>query len=259
MTGETFAQVAIAHLLDQDDNLVTTVDSGEITAAISSGSGGSLISTSASISNGVASFTNLRLVGVVETPDQSAQDYKLTFSYGGFDSPESDTLRVKHNLATQLSLETPAAYGRSGIDFTQSPVIKLRDRYNNWVSTGQSVTITAELVGATAPSATLGVTPTPTTNGVATLSMDISGPVANSYTIRFFDDDDQGVPITDVEQTGVTITHGSHDSVRILRNVGSEDSNGDLTMIGEAFHVQPVIEVIDSAGNRVLDYDGVIT
>jgi hypothetical protein len=113
MTGELFEDNAVIKLYDVDDNLVDTVDSGVITATITSGTGGSLISASASITNGSAEFDELRLVGVVETPEQTAQEYKLTFSYGGLDSSESNVIKVKHNVATKLSLVQNAAGGRA--------------------------------------------------------------------------------------------------------------------------------------------------
>lgn len=264
MTGETFAQVAIVHLLDQDDNLVTTVDSGDITAAISSGSGGSLISASASISNGVATFTNLKLVGVVAIPglNQQAEDYRLTFSYGGFDSPESNILNVKHNLASQITVVQSAAGGRSGMGFTTPPRIRLLDRYGNWAHSGTGVTVEIRVFdesGATTPTiATITGTTRTTTNGEAEFGVGINGLVDKSFRLSFEANTDQGVPISSAEQTGITITHGEAYKQVIIRDVSSDDGSGNLTKIGSPLFTQPVVEVQDVNGNRVLDFNGVI-
>lgn len=258
MTGELFEDDAVVRLFDMDDNLVHTVDSGVITAAISSGTGGSLISASASINKGTARFDELRLVGVVKTPDQDAQQYKLTFSYDGFDSSESNEIEVKHNLATQLFLVQDAAGGRASSIFTTAPKVRLLDRYNNWVSTGTSVTVQADVIDENGGSPSLVGGDAQTTNGEATLAVGISGTTATTYTLRFVATSNQGVPIASAEQTGIVITHGSASRVRILQNLASDDGAGNLTKTGSALNVQPVVEVVDANNNRVLDFAGIV-
>jgi hypothetical protein len=258
-TGEALAVQPIIRLLDQDDNLVTTETGTTLSAVIASGVGGSLLTSSASVVNGIATFNQLALVGVVETPTQSAEIYSLKFNYGAISSSPSAQLSVMHNVADRISIVRDAADGRSGLIFDTTPQVVLLDRYGNRVFKDPAVTIIGNPQVQSGSGSAANVNNNQgvrNTAGVYTFQMGISGLVGNTYEINFYK---QGGGVTAATQTGITITHGIANKIGFLRLPSSTDSNQVRSKTGESLKVQPVIEVQDAAGNRVLDSADVIT
>jgi hypothetical protein len=170
--------------------LVTTETGTMLSAAIASGSGGSLLTSSASVVNGIATFNQLALVGVVETPTQSAEVYRLKFEYGALSSSPSAQLSVMHNVADRISIVRDAADGRSGLIFDTTPQVVLLDRFGNRVFRDPAVTIIGnpQVVGGAGSAANVnnnqGVR---NAAGVYTFQMGISGLVGNTYEISASD------------------------------------------------------------------------
>lgn len=252
-TGELLAQMPQVSLYDQDGYLADNA-SGSVSVAISTGAGGSLSegSTSAAIASGVAAFSGIKLVGVPAQGATAATDYKLTFSFSGVDSPESNVLKVTHNDAYQLVIQRNASGGRAGEVFTQQPVIQIQDRYGNIVESSNA----AIRVGASAGGSVTG-REVNAQSGVATFtSLALGGLTTNTYSLTF------EIPNTSVltaTQSDISLTYGVADRLVITTQPASLDGNAELTKTGDALAVQPVIEVRDAHGNRVENSNDIVT
>jgi hypothetical protein len=160
-TGELLSSQPIAKLYDQDGNLVTTTSTGSVTIRVkSTDSAGDLSegTLTANITGGIATFSGVRFVG---TPGVT---YTLDFATASpnpvLTSLASTPISVTHNDATHLVVTQIAANGRSGMLFDTQPVVTVKDRYENTVTTGADSSaditatgeITAPTVGVTNPS-----------------------------------------------------------------------------------------------------------
>jgi hypothetical protein len=258
-TGDSIATQPKIRLLDVDGNLVTTVNSGTVSAAIASGAGGQLLTASASVVEGVATFTQLGLIGSVETPTLSAEVYTLEFGYGAFSSSPSLGLSVMHNVATQISLLTPASGGRSGLTFTTKPQVVLLDKFGNRVFKDSPVNLIASPTlqsGSGAPGVVNNDQGARDNTGVYTFDMGISGLVGNTYGLSFLR---IAGGLATTSQSDIVITHGNANKIGFLTLPGATDSNQVRTKTGQNLLVQPVIEIQDAVGNRVLDADFDVT
>jgi hypothetical protein len=172
-SGAPFLTQPVVEVRDGADNVVPT-STAPITAAISSGGGTITGTTQVPATAGVATFTNVRLDGVVG-------DRTLIFSSPGLTAAISSTFALQPGAATSLAIRiAPAGAGLNGA-FTTQPVIELRDGAGNIATTSAGVvaatitTGTGTLTGASANA----------TNGVATFaSLGISGS-PGSRVLRF--------------------------------------------------------------------------
>ncbi len=164
-----------------------------------------------------------------------------------------------HNVADRISILRDAADGRAGLLFDTTPQVALLDAFGNRVFKDPAVTIIGN------PQVTSGTGSAANVNnnqgvrnsaGVYTFQMGISGLVGNTYEINFYK---QSGGVTPAVQQNIVITHGIANKIGFLRLPSSTDSNQVRSKTGEALKVQPVIEVQDAAGNRVLDSADVIT
>lgn len=253
-TGEKLLRQPEIYLRDFDGNLVTTENGTTVSASIFSGAGGTILSASASVVDGIARFTELGIVGLVATPTQSAEVYKLEFSFGAITSSPSADLSVMHNVAHRISILTPAAGGRSGLDFETKPQVVVLDRYGNRVYQDNALNLTANpIVTSGTGTAAFSNNNTGSRNnqGVYTFNMGISGLVGNTYALNFVHN--QGVAIA-AQQTGITITHGLASKIGFLTLPNTLGPNQETTATGANLRIQPVIEIQDAVGNRVLDF-----
>ncbi|MEY3624659.1 MAG: hypothetical protein RL696_40, partial [Actinomycetota bacterium] len=141
----TFSQLVVS-LLDAYGNQTENV-SGNISAAIGSGSGANLIGTTVSAlaaGAGVSSkatFSNLALAG-------TAGDFRIDFTYSGAGvSSISHDVRLTAGAASSLVLTTPASGARAGIAFETQPALQMQDVDGNLVAA--NVSVSAEVSGET--------------------------------------------------------------------------------------------------------------
>jgi len=103
----------------------TSISSGTATAAITSGTGGTLTgATSATFASGVASFSALAISGV------AGRNYTITFSYTMPSSTDvisaTASFTVTVGAATQLAITTQPASGEiSGVALSGSPAVQV--------------------------------------------------------------------------------------------------------------------------------------
>jgi hypothetical protein len=178
INGSPFAAQPAVQMRDANGTPVN--QSGVLVTVALSGGSGSLDGTAqATTVNGVATFTNLGITGLVG-------NYTLTFSGGGLTDAVSGVIALAAGAATQLTVsQQPSGIAASGIAFGQQPIMQLRDPEGNPVLTsGVSVSVAiasgpagANLIGSTSA--------TSSGSGAAGFTnLGISGPLG-VYTLTF--------------------------------------------------------------------------
>ena len=136
-----FDRQPVMQLLDLGGNNVNQAGVA-VTASIETG-GGTLAGTVtvATDANGVATFTDLALIGLTG-------DRTLRFA-AGLASVISSKIDLKVGVATQLSLTTqPSAVVQSGVKFTVQPVVQVLDAGGNKVKLDKVPVIVSIATGA---------------------------------------------------------------------------------------------------------------
>ena len=254
-TGELLPGQPEVTLYDVD-GYVALGASGTVSVAISSGSGGNLTEglTTTTVTDGVARFAGVRLVGTPSQQGAAAEDYRLRFSFTNelgnvITSDESEVLNVTNTRARKLFVSQGAANGRAGSDFQVQPVIHLLDRFDNIVETG--VDRNLEIIASAPGADQLQDNAINAINGVATfLDLSLGGQVGTNYTLDF-EVANRG-DIASASQSNVQVSFGSQSRIRVLTEPVSLNGS-ENTKSGEVLPVQPVIEILDAFDNRVTD------
>ena len=254
-TGELLPRQPEVTLYDAD-GYVALGASGTVSVAISSGANGNLTEglTTTTVTNGVARFEGIRLVGTPEQQGVSAVNYRLRFSFTNelgnvITSEDSEVLNVTNTRASKLSVSRGAADGRAGSDFNTQPIVRLLDRYDNIVETG--VDRNLEIIASAPGADQLLDNAVNALNGVATFrDLSLGGQVGTNYTLNFVVAN-RG-DITSASQANVQVTFGSQAKIQIVTEPQSLNGS-ELTKSGQVLAVQPVIEILDAFDNRVTD------
>ena len=231
-SGLAFSTQPVIQLRDASDNAVS--QSGvSVTAAIATG-GGTLGGTVTVTTNaqGAAVFTNLAITG-------TAGSRTLSFTSGSLTAATSTAIAVALAPASQLDFATaPPATAASGAAFTVAPVIQLENASGGAVSqAGVPVT-----VSVASGSGTLGGTLTVNSDatGKATFAgLSLTG-LAGDHTLRF-----TAPGLT--EKISGPIALGAGQATRL----GIVTQPSTPTKSGTQFDTQPVIRLLDAAGNPV--------
>ena len=244
-TGDRLTTQPVVEIRDRFDNVATS-NSDIIT--ITSSAGGSLSTsrtageTSIAAVAGVATFTNVRLVG---TPGTA---YSLTFSTGSLTPAVSNSITLTFSTAHQLAIVTQPVAGKTAVAFTTQPVIQVLDYYGNLVANDNSTSITAA-ISSGANGILTGTQTITAVNGVATFTnLALTGTPGANYRIGF-----TSSPLVAATSQNVTVTAGDATHLRItLQPVGA--------ITGKNLSTQPVVELLDYFDNRVTaDGTSVIT
>jgi hypothetical protein len=151
-TGDLLPGQPVVKLLDADGYEAKGA-SGLVTVSIdpSSGTGGNLSEglITATVSEGVARFSGVKLVGTPTQQGVTGQTYRLRFSFTNeanivITSPESEDLTVTNAAAASLTLIRSASSGQAGEVFDTQPIVHITDRYGNLVETGSDAVLTVE-------------------------------------------------------------------------------------------------------------------
>jgi hypothetical protein len=250
-TGNAIAMQPRVKLVDQDGFLVTTQNSGSVTAAIASGVGGTLISASAVVSSGVAQFADLGLVGQVAAfSGDTPESYQLRFGFGSVNSSNSAAISVKHNVPAKVIQVVQASGGQSGQGFATGPSVKILDNYDNLVfSEATAPTIRIDgFIGSSATSVVVSQNTRQSVGGFATFSPSIAGLVSNTYRFEFVVDSD--LSVTKAIQSGISLTPGVASRV-VLVTEPLTSMSGVVSKTGAIFQQLPTVEIQDSVGNVV--------
>src|SRR3972149_4234363 len=204
------------------------------TAELASGApalGGTL--TVATNASGVATFTDLKITGLIGTRT-------IRFIVSGLTSVTSNTVTITPGSATQLAITTqPSSAATSGTPFAQQPVIRLRDVSGNNVSQA-GVNVVASI--ATGSGATLSGTLSEATDaggaaGFTNLTLTGSGGI---FTLGF-----ASTGLTGATSGTITLGAGGGSKLSITTPPTSSAQNDG------AFAQQPAIQLRDASDNPV--------
>lgn len=213
--------------------------------------GGSQASGLATV-NGIATFTNLTLGGLVNT------DYTLTFIPASNPSAdETAVTQVTPGLATTLELTTPpVAAAQAGDVMTTQPVVQIKDADGNLVTYDDTttVTLTPETGGFVGPTQSSVATAT-AVDGVATFSgVRFGGPVGVTKVLTFTANrDNVGPALTDDSASVTSTATGPAYKLVVTTQATSPSASG------AAFTQPPVIEQQDMAENTVTTTQATVT
>ena len=239
-SSAVLAQQPVLQLLDAAGNAVSQAGV-DVTVSIATGGGtlgGTLIATTNAA--GVATFTDLSITGVIG-------NRTLSFSATGLTGVTSSAVNITPGAATQLTITTqPSASAASGVAFAQQPVLQLRDAAGNAVSVaGYTVTAVIATGGGTLNGATSVVT---NASGVATFAgLSLTGTIGNR-TLSF-----SAASLTGTTSGTITLTPGAATQLAITTQPSAAATSG------VAFAQQPIIQLVDAAGNAVSQVGTVVT
>lgn len=227
------------------DDTISVISTGTI--------GGSQASGLATV-NGVATFTNLTLGGLVD------DTYTLTFTAGSDTDVyiTSDPTQVTPGLAVALVITTPPiAAAEAGGVLVQQPVLNILDADTNLVTYDDTtiVTLTPATGGFVGPTQASVATAT-ASGGVATFTgVRFGGPVNQPIALTFTATRNNVGPALADDSASVTSTAtGPAYKLIVTTEANSPSASGAV------FSTQPVVEQQDMAGNTVTtDPQAVVT
>jgi len=232
-SGEVMTTQPRVEVRDNGENLVTS-PSASVTVAIHSGSGGALSGTlSVNTSSGVATFSNVRLAGLLGT------NYQLRFTSSSLSQAVSGNVTpTGHGVATQLTMTTQPGGRASGTVLIPQPVVAVRDSAGNLVA-NSTAAVTVEIQSGN--NGELGGTLTVNADdGVATFSgVTLAGRVSTSYVLRF-----SSGSLNVAIANGVTVTPGTPTQLAVTTQPVPGPSATVMT-------TAPVVRVQDAQGNTV--------
>lgn len=158
-------------VLDRNDNAVTSYQ-GTVTVGITFGAveGGAKLSgtTSASLANGVARFTNLAI-------EKAATGFTLTVMSEGLASATSDKFTISPGAPAKIGFSQEPRLARATRQFFIQPKVEVQDAYGNPVPGAKGTVTVAITPGTGAPGAVLSGNKTSTTGEFENLSIDLPG------------------------------------------------------------------------------------
>jgi len=227
--GQPFASGPSVYEEDPFGNVETGDSSTVITATLTSGSG-LLQGTTATVSGGVAAFTNL--------DDETAQTVSLTFTGGGLTSGASSSITVSPAAASKVVFGQQPASAAPGASITPAVTVKVEDAFNNVLGTdGSTVTLTLSSGTFEGGSTTAA---TAASSGVATFS-NLKIDVPGSYTLS----------ATDGTLTPTGASNSFTISPATARRLVIHTQPSSTATAGAAFGTQALVYEEDQFGNLV--------
>ena len=241
---------------DSGGNPVPALAGTTITASLATSAGVSTLNATPVTPNasGLATFSGLSVTGVVGS-------YSLSFASAtttpALTSVTSNAFTLTIGAPSKLTVTTQpgTTTAQNGIALSPQPVVSVCDIGGNVESSISSGSVTAAF--AASPTANSGFTNTLSlvgggavtaaiSNGVATFSgLTITGATGN-YTLVF-----SSTTLTTATSNAFTLTYGVPASLAITTQPGTTTAQN-----GVALSPQPVVKVLDSGGNVVLNATG---
>ncbi len=142
--GQAFATQPVVEEEDQYGNLETSDNSTVVTASLESGVGPVQGNVSATVSGGVAVFSNLA--------DDKAGTITLAFKSGSLEFATSGAIAVSAAAPYQLVVQTqPSSSVTAGQAFAIQPAVEEEDQYGNLETSDDSTLVTASLSSGAGP------------------------------------------------------------------------------------------------------------
>lgn len=245
VAGVVWPTQPVVEIKDSAGNLVTT-STATVLMALQSGTGSLLGTASIAAVAGRATFTNLKI--------NEAGAKTLRASSAGLSDDDSASFSILHAAASKLAVTTAPGGGIYDQVWATQPVVEIQDTFNNRVTTGAdaSTFISASLQSG---SGSLGGTTSLTaTSGVVSFT-NLQIDEVGAKTLRFSKDDTSGTGGT----TAKTVDSGSFQILAGTPTQLAVVTQPGAGVAGQNFAVQPVIEILDAAGNRVTSSTAAVT
>jgi hypothetical protein len=198
--------------------------SNAVTATLASGTGALSGTVSAAAVNGVATFTDLRIIGV--------GTYTIAFSSPGVAVGATSASVTTTAAVLHLSLShSPGPFAESGILLTSQPTVEIRDAANNVVAGATDAVTVTVLTGS---ASMRGTTTVSAVNGVATFTdLNIAG--AGNVTLQF-----SAATASSVNSATIGVSS-------ILRHLAVIQQPAGAVS-GQFFTTSPAVQLLDGAG-----------
>ncbi len=233
--GVPFTTQPVIHVVDAGGNLVTSDNTTQVTAGISTGTGatGAVLgglNNPATATGGVVTFTDLEI-------NLAGTGYTLDFDDG---SALTDVTSAAFNVAgppTQLGMVTQPAGAVAGAQFVTQPTVEIQDAAGNRVTSDNTTQVTVSIAtgaGAFIGGSTLTVT---AVNGLVSftdLGIDTAGA---GFSLQF---DDTLAALSNVTSATFSVAGPATQLVIVTQPSGA--------VAGTAFTSQPVIQIQDASG-----------
>ncbi|NDF69281.1 MAG: hypothetical protein EB143_07210, partial [Actinobacteria bacterium] len=239
VVGAAFSTQPQVSVQDVGSNVVTSDSATVVTASVSTGA--SLVgSTTATVSSGVATFSNLGIVGT------AGQAYTITYSasFGGVAlTVAQQTVTPTVGAATQLTVQRQPVGSSAGAALATQPIVRVLDAGNNLVESSSAAISVSPSGGALG-----GTTTVNAVNGVATFTdLTFAGTASSNYTLTF-----TSGSLTQASSSNVSVTVGTATKLVLTTSAAS-------AVYGQAFATQPVVSVQDAGSNVVTTSSATVT
>ena len=230
--GTAFAAQPVIYEEDQYGNLEAGDNTTVVTVLLASGVGPLQGTLTATVSGGVATFTNLG--------DDRAEPITLLFASGNLTTATSGNIVVSPAAASKLVVtQQPSSSAIAGIPFATQPVVKEEDQYGNVITTDSAHTVTAAR-GAIGTDTLLG----------GPLTVTLSGGVATFGGLSYDKAETMNISFT-TNASGVSSTASNNIIVspaNASKLVITQQPSATATA-GQPFGAQPVIYEEDQFNN----------
>ncbi|MGA0787050.1 MAG: putative Ig domain-containing protein, partial [Ilumatobacteraceae bacterium] len=234
-SGAALTTQPSVRVLDEDARIIISPRTIAATVSPSSGALAGTLggTTSLATTDGVATYTNLTLAGIVET------DYTLTFAITGGPNAISSAIQVTPgDLATVLFTTQPVAPADAGGLMTTQPVVRLEDAQGNVINDRSSTVVVSSVLASstsTTSGSVGGTTSLSTSTGIATFTnLTFGGVVGTNYKIKAVSGS--------VSTFSDNVTNSQAGAPTKLR-VFTEPTLTTTQLVGDAFNTQPVVRV----------------
>lgn len=205
-----------------------------VTASLSSGTGGLVGTKTVQAVNGVATFTDLAIEGSADNT------YGITFTATYNTNPAmtvaQNSISITFGIAAKLVLTTAASGFENRANFTTQPIVTVQDAWDNTV-TDWSTNVVASISGAQTSGLT-GTTSIAVSSGVATFTNLGKTGKAELKTLAF----SSGLLAQASQQ--FTLTHGAAAGIGVTTSAAGATVGVNLT-------TQPAVTIQDADGNPV--------
>lgn len=245
VAGAVWADQPVLEVRDDFDNRVVNY-AGTVAVSLTAGTGTLLGTLAKTASSGIVIFTGLKM-------NQAGTDKELTATASGIDPLVSDPFTITHGSAHDMIITAAPSEDMANTILSTQPALEIRDSFGNRVTTGTdaSAPIFASLnsgSGAIVGLGTIGAV-----NGVATfVGLGLSEPGAK--VLRFTKPN-----LSSFGGTGSFYVNSASFNALIgpaAKVKFTTQSSGGVA--GVVWGTQPVVEIQDVAGNRVVTSSGTV-
>ncbi len=229
-----FSPQPVVYVEDQFGNLETGDSATHVTAALNTGSGPLLGTTTVTVSGGIATFTNLA--------DAKAETITLKFTSNPvLAQAVSSSIVVNQQVPYQLVLHTqPSSSATAGQPFPTQPVVYVEDQAGDLVVGDNTTQVTVSLRTGTGP--LLGTTTVTASGGIATFT-NLSDDKAESIILLF-----TANGLVKTQSNPITVSPAAASSLTIVGQT--------LATVDRPFTV--TVTALDPYGNVATGYRGTV-